>query len=419
MFLDPLFFFLNALARMVLLLILDPLNAFCLIFLLLNTFGYVLILMVIERLSRKSRLVESRVDSMKSDEAESASRPPTVSFIIPAHNEEKTIERKLKNTLTLNYPKDRLEVIVIDDGSTDKTPLILKKIQRSWFPELKVIRQSRKGKSSAENKGLQNSKGKIVVISDADVPLDSNSLRFMVEDFNDPKVGGVTCTVKASKENILTLNFDLGLRVRSLENEIDSAFGMAGSFVSFRKSIVSEIDERIFSSDADTGVRIRKRGYKVVYDPRIIAYVDKWVEGKPTSIIGFLKKSKHMFFGSISMFWRHKDMLFRNRYGIFGWVIAPRRIFFNLLSPFLFVLLSINFAIKLVENSLVVPFSLLIALFIAIGFLSRKVAPYSIISKALHMIFMYVMRYYAGFFYYFLFILQRKERRGVWRKYKI
>ena len=406
--------FLNAILRIVFLLLLDPINMFCLVFLFLNTWGYILVLMVIASTSHKSRWIESGRCSIKSGKAKlERSQLPKVSFIIPAHNEEKTIERKLKNTYSLNYPKDRLEVIVVDDGSTDKTPSILKKIQSSWLPKLKIITQSREGKSSAENKGLQNSNGEIIVISDADVPLNPDALQFMIEDFEDPIVGGVSCSGRAHKNYVLALNLDLGLYARKLETEIDSTFGMGGPFVSFRRTIIPKIPERIFSSDADIGVMIRKRGYKVITDPRIESDLDRWVEGRPRTVIGQLRKLKHMSFGSISLFIRHKDVLFRSRYGIWGWVIAPRYLL-NVFTPVIFMLLSVNLGVKLTGCGLLLPFSLLVAVFLMTTFLCRKMAPSSFISRVLFLIFMYVVEYYAHFFYYLVFLLRPGHRRGVW-----
>jgi len=407
--------FLGAILRIMSSLLLDPINLFCLIFLFFNTLGYILILTAIARISRKSRSIGPNEGLMKSDNAKLECSPlPTISFIIPTYNEEETIERKLKNTRSLNYPKDRLEVIVVDDGSTDKTSSIIAEVQRMWFPELRIITQSRKGKSSAENTGLQNSKGEIIVISDADVPLNPNALRFMVEDFKDQNVGGVTCSIQANKEYVLALNLDLGLYTRKLENEIDSIFGLSGPFVSFRRQIIPKIDEGIFSSDTDTGVILRKRGYRVSYDPRIISHVDRWVEGRPRTVVGALKKLKHMAFGSLSLFLRHKDVLFKSRYGLFGWVIAPRHLILNVFAPFVFVLLSINLIVTMIGSGLLVSFLFLTALFLAICFLSRKLASHSIVSKALYLVFMYIVRYYADFCYYLFFVLSPSQRRGVW-----
>lgn len=403
-------FLLDTIVQIFTVLFLNPINIFCLLFLFFNTLGYIFLLELLAKGFSKDRETFMRWDETKPD----YSNLPMVSFIIPARNEEETIERKLRNTRTLNYPKDHLEVIVVDDASTDKTPVLLKEIKRSWFPQLKVIRQSRKGKSSAENTGLQDSKGEIIVISDADVPLNPEALHFMIEDFKDPRVGGVTCSIEADTRYVLALNLSLGLYARKLENEVDSIFGMSGPFVSFRRAIIPKIDEGIFSSDTDTGVAVRKKGYKVVYDPRIVSHVNQWVTGRPRTIMGSLKKLKHMSFGDVCLFLRHKDILFRNRYGVFGWVIAPRYLLLNIFAPIIFVLFSVNLGMSLIGSNFLVPFLLVTTLFLGSTVLSRKILPDSIVSRMLSLIFMYIVGYYARFFYYLLFIARSSKRRGMW-----
>jgi cellulose synthase/poly-beta-1,6-N-acetylglucosamine synthase-like glycosyltransferase len=403
---DILYHLVDAFQRMLLLLFLDPINGLCLALLLLNTFGYVLFLGVLAKIVHRN-------NSWKSIKSKHLDYP-LVSFIIPAHNEEETIEHKLKNTLALEYPKESLEIIVVDDGSTDNTSKVLEKIRGSWLPTLRVIRQDAEGKSSAENNGLRNAHGEIIVISDADVPLNPKALLFMLEDFRDPKVGGVTCAIQANEKYVMRLNLNLALRTRELENQIDSIFGMSGPFVSFRKSIISKIDKGIFSSDTDIGVIIRKKGFRVLYDPRIMSHVDTWVEGRPKTVLGALKKLRHLSFGSIVLLLRHKDVLFKVRYGLFGLVIAPRHLLLNVFAPVIFAVLTANFTIKLVEHNLFLTFLLFALVFLSFTFLSRNFAPNFPITRIFHLVFMYILFYYAEFFYYMLFFLRSSYRKGKW-----
>lgn len=404
-------FFFDAILSIVYIFLLDPINLFLFSLLLLNTLGYIIVLIVIAKIRHNTNAKEQ---TQEIDE----STLPLVSFIIPAHNEEKTIERKLENTFNLNYPSNALEVIVVDDGSTDKTPAILKTLQQTLFQKLKIIRQDRKGKSAAENAGLQESKGNIIVISDADVPLNSDALQFMVENFKNPKVGGVTCAIKTNEKYVLALNLDIASYARKLENKIDSIFGMSGPFAAFRKSIVSTIDEGTFSSDTDLGILVRRKGFKVVFDPRITSHVDQWVVGRPKTVTGALKKLKHLSYGSLVLFLRHKSILFRKRYGIFGMIIAPRHLLLNVFAPVIFVIFSANFIFRLIENNLLLSFALLSSLFLLTTFLLRKVAPRSVFTKALYLVFMYILGYFAQFIYYIVFLLRPRQRHGTWRGLK-
>jgi len=404
---DPVIWLLDSIKGILILLLLDSFNFFCLLFLILGTMGYVFFMTAMPKHYSKKT---------EPDIKHNASEPPLVSIIIPIHNEEETIIKKIENTFALNYPPERLEVVAIDDGSTDKTPAILEELKRSRFPRLKIIRQSRAGKSSAENTGLQNVEEGIVVITDADVPINAEALGFMKEDFMDPFVGGVTCSIMASEKYVQSLNLDLGLYVRRLENEVDSIFGMSGPFVAFRRELVQKIDAGIFSSDTDTGLMIRKKGYRVLYDPRIVSDVDQWRESRPKTVKGELKKLKHLSFGNVTLFLRHKDMLFRRKYGVFGWIIAPRYILFVFLAPIIFVLLSANSLFRLIQSDLIVFSLILVALFLGLTFLLRKVAPESFLSKAFYLVFMYVIGYYAQFWYYLLFAFNAETRGGAWSR---
>lgn len=392
---------------MIRLLIYDPVNLFLFSLLFLNTVGYILILTILVKMGYGSG--NSKQETLKTRDF------PLVSFIIPAHNEEEVIERKLENTYNLNYPSNVLEVIVVDDGSNDQTPSILQNLQKTRFPKLKVVRQNRKGKSAAENAGLREAKGEITVISDADVPLNPDALRFMVEDFENPQVGGVTCSVQAGKKYVLAMNLDLSLYTRKLENKIDSILGMSGPFVAFKRSIISQIDEGIYSSDTDIGVLVRRNGFKVVFDSRIVSFVDQWVINRPKTVTGWLKRMKHLSFGSLILFLRHKEILFRKSYGFFGLFIAPRHLLLNVFAPVIFVIFATNYIFKLIENNLFPAFMVLTSLFLLTVFILRRVASGFVVTKVLHLIFMYVLGYFAQFLYYIIFLFGSSQRRGIWK----
>jgi len=115
---------------------------------------------------------------------------PYVTILIAAYNEEKSIETTLKNKLELDYPKEKLEIIVISDGSTDNTDRIARRFEISG---VQFIRQEpRKGKTAALNLAVPRAKGEILIFSDANSIYDANALRMLVQNFSDPQVGYVT-----------------------------------------------------------------------------------------------------------------------------------------------------------------------------------------------------------------------------------
>lgn len=394
---------------MISLLLFDPVSLFFISFLFLNTLGYLFVLVVLAETKQHDN------GDKKESGKDAGKELPFISFIIPAHNEEEVIERKLENTHNLIYPSHALEIIVVDDGSTDQTPSILKNLQKTRFPSLKIIRQDRKGKSAAENAGLQESKGEIVIISDADVPLNPDALRFVVESFRNPQVGGVTCSLQAGERYVLALNLDFALYARRLENRIDSIYGMSGPCVAFRKEVISRIDEGIYSSDTDLGIRVRERGFKVVFNANIVSDVDRWVVSKPRTMTGSLKKMKHLSFGSLDLFRRHKGILFRRSLGLFGLIIAPRHLLLNVFAPVVFVVFLANFVLNLIESNLLPAFIILASLFLLGAFTSRILAPRLAVTKALYLILMYVIGYFAQFIYYLVYLLIPNQRQGTWK----
>lgn len=108
-----------------------------------------------------------------------------VSIIIPVYNAEKTIERCLRAVFELNYPKDRLEVIVVDDGSVDRTPRIIKSLSN----KVKIVHKKRGGAASAQNVGIKNSFGEIILVVDSDAYITKEFLKTVVREFEDPQVG--------------------------------------------------------------------------------------------------------------------------------------------------------------------------------------------------------------------------------------
>ena len=115
---------------------------------------------------------------------------PSISMIIPVCNEEKRIERKLANTEALRYPADRLQVLFVSDGSTDRTVELIRKQVRGAMTLIE--RPVRQGKAAALNAGLEHATHDIVIFSDASIELESDALRHIVQGFRDPAIGCIS-----------------------------------------------------------------------------------------------------------------------------------------------------------------------------------------------------------------------------------
>lgn len=136
--------------------------------------------------------------------------------------------------------------------------------------------------------------------------------------------------------------------------------------------------------------------------------------GRPKTVIGALKKLKYPSYGSLVLFLRHRNILFRKRYGIFGLIITPRHLLLNVFAPIIFVILSANFIFELIENNFLLSFALLSSLFLLTTFLLSKIAPRFVATKTLYLIFVYIPGYFAQFIYYITFLLSPRQRHGTW-----
>ncbi len=176
---------------------------------------------------------------------------PSVSLIIAAYNEEKNIREKIENSLNIDYPKDKLEVIVASDCSIDDTDKIVKEYDSMG---VKLARLSeRKGKTAAQNNAVSIAKGEILVFSDAPTIYRTNTIKKLVRNYNDRKIGFVTGEV------IYTNQTDSGVGeggslywkyeswIKQLESNIGSVIGGAGCIYSMRRSLYTPFDEGYIS----------------------------------------------------------------------------------------------------------------------------------------------------------------------------
>ena len=257
-----------------------------------------------------------------------------VSIIVPAYNEEITATKTVESLLKLDYPE--LEILFIDDGSTDKTfDIITQAFQNN--PKVKIFTKPNGGKASALNYGIAKSKNNYLVCIDADTQLDIEAIKKLMGYFTDEKIGAVAGTVSVGNEvNILTkwqsieyiTSQNLDRRAFDLLNSITVIPGAIGAFTKIAIQDAGGFTSDTLAEDCDLTMRILQAGYVVKNCASAIAYTEA-----PETFNMFLKQRFRWSYGVIQTFWKNRKAVFNKKYGYFGWVGMPNILLFQIILP--------------------------------------------------------------------------------------
>jgi glycosyltransferase involved in cell wall biosynthesis len=216
-------------------------------------------------------LLRFLVSAVGAEKAPSPVEPfrPSVSLIIAAHDEEDVIERKLENALSLDYPRQSLEIIVASDGSTDRTVELAHAIaQREG--RIHVLDLSRRGKVNAQNAAVEIARGEVLAFSDANAFWESRALEMLVRRFGDERVGYVCGELRyraadGSNQEGAYWRYETG--VRALESRLASITAGNGAIYAVRREAYLHLDPRT-SHDLSFPFSLVKRGWRCVYEPQ-------------------------------------------------------------------------------------------------------------------------------------------------------
>lgn len=225
-----------------------------------------------------SLLLISKIIKKKSDDVDNSLRP-YVSIIIPAHNEENVIEQKLNNLISLNYPKDLMEIIIASDNSTDKTNEIVEEfIEKNKDYNILLHRvNKRQGKTNAQNEAAKVAKGEILVFSDANAILDKDSITHLVSTFTSDDIIYVTGQLKyvnsleyaSSEAENRYWSYDLFMR--KVESDIKTITAGNGAIYAIRKSEYVDFDP-ITCHDSAMPLYAGINNKRALYNPNAVAY---------------------------------------------------------------------------------------------------------------------------------------------------
>lgn len=201
---------------------------------------------------------------------------PKVSMIITVYNEEEVIKDKLENAISLDYPKDKFEIIVVSDSSTDKTDDIVREFSSK---EVKLIRMpERGGKAWALNAAVPKADGEIIVLSDARQLYDKKAILELVSNFSDPKVGAVSGELYLMNPQGDGVGEGVGLYwkyeklMRKMESRLYSTSGATGAIYAIRKDLYRPIPDDTILDDVLIPMNIVLNGYRVIFEEEARAY---------------------------------------------------------------------------------------------------------------------------------------------------
>lgn len=236
--------------------------------LLLHTyFFYPVILLLLERARRWAESVG--FDNPLPNE----SALPSVTLVVSAYNEAGCIEEKIRNSLSIDYPADKLQILIGSDGSTDGTDEVIRRFEGE---RVRLWRGERAGKASVLNACIPNASGEIVVLSDANTMIDPQALKSLVRHFQDPDVGVVCGKLKlynrASRDYEESLYWKYESWLKLYEGRHGAVMGANGGLYAIRRRLFTALPANTIIDDFVIAIRMMEQGFKVTYDSEAIAY---------------------------------------------------------------------------------------------------------------------------------------------------
>ncbi len=206
-----------------------------------------------------------------------SSATPTVSAVMVVRNEESVIARKLDNLLTLDYPQGNLEVIVVSDGSSDRTPAILAGYARDSRVRA-LMKPEPHGKAAGLNDAIQLATGEVLLFTDARQQIESGALRFLIENFADPDVGAASGELMLGDPTSGETGKGMGLywriekEIRELESASGSVVGVTGAIYCARRNLIEPLPEGAILDDVLLPMQVVRQGFRVIFDSRARAW---------------------------------------------------------------------------------------------------------------------------------------------------
>lgn len=246
----------------------------------------------------------------------------SISIIIPAYNEEKNIGRCIESVLNVDYPRKKLEIIVVDDGSYDRTSSIALRYKKYG---VRIFRKKNEGKANALNFGIKKAKGELIATLDADSVITKESIKRMTGYFADPEVAAVTSAVKVHRpknfwEKLQAVEYLYTIFTRRVLMFLDAVYVTPGPLSMFRKWVFKKLggfDPMNILEDQEIALRIQANNYKIMssLDADVYTIV-------PKDFSSLLKQRTRWHRGGLRNTLKYLNLV-HPKYGDFGVMISP------------------------------------------------------------------------------------------------
>ncbi|MGE5308180.1 MAG: glycosyltransferase family 2 protein [Deltaproteobacteria bacterium] len=268
---------------------------------------------------------------------------PRVTVIIAAFNEEKDIRRKIMGILAQEYPRDRLEIIVASDGSTDGTAREVSAVRDRRVRLLEFA--ERRGKTAVQNEAVKKASGEIIVFSDATTRYDPQVIRTLMRNFADPAVGAVGGELSYESDTGNSAGEGGGLYwryerwIKRMESRVNSLIGVSGCCYAVRRRLYDDIPRDLISDFVIAQMMYRK-GRRTVYEPGAVSY-----ESTSESFADEFSMRVRVAVRTLHGLWRMRSLMNPLRYGFFSVQLISHKVFRYLIPVFLAGALVCNAAL--------------------------------------------------------------------------
>ncbi len=279
---------------------------------------------------------------------------PKVSIIIPAYNEEKGIARTIQSALEIEYPANKLEIIVVDDGSRDKTFSIASKLSSDRVKVFKMSKNS--GKGAAMNFAISKASGEIIITMDADnTRVTPDALKKMIPYFQERNVMCVAPSMlvynpRTILERIQQIEYTLGVFLRKAFASVNAVHITPGAFSAYRKSFFDKyggFSDNNITEDLEMALRIQSYNFIIENVPQAVIYTVV-----PTKFVALLKQRRRWYFGMLKNLIEYRK-LFSKKYGDLGLFVLPAAVITTVLAVFL-VLKAVLDSIRIIKKDFII-----------------------------------------------------------------